>query len=357
LQAGFFLDPRVQTGNNNILDLYVSGADAVSVFEPYLANLLRVFESYELDAEALFAAEGIRFRLPLDPSARISREKFLRVRKRAAMLSGDPYFPLRIAQVLRPTDIGALGFALLASNSLRESFLRLARYCTMISDDLRISLTDEPPNVVVSYIPDAGLEPDQLTSIAIGACILQLSRNHQIKPFKLTEMKFACKKPGRIAGYRKFFGCPLSFGHEVNQLVIPRDVADDPIPHSSLQLAQLHDEVMDKYLVELGQKGIVGQVRAEIMRQLPASSLTMNSVSASLQYSSRTLRRQLKKEDVTFAQLVTQVRKELVGQYMSDQSLSLTQITFMLGFSELSAFSRAYKQWFGVSPRLARNTP
>jgi AraC-like DNA-binding protein len=332
------------------------GANAVSVFEPLLANTVRVFESYGLDAEALFAADGIRFRLPLDPSVRISRKKFLQVRRRAAKVSGDPYYPLRMAQVFHPCDVGVLGFAWLASSNLRECFLRLERFSALITEGSRVSVTDEPPNMVVSYIPDFGLEPELLTSIAAGACLLQLSRDHRKKPFKLTEMKFACKKPTKIAGFRKFFDCPLSFGNEVNQLIMPLDVADDPIPQSNRRLAKLHDEIMDRYLVEMGREDIVGRVRTGIMRQLPAGNVTMDSVSASLQHSSRTLRRRLKKENVSFKQLMTHVRKELVGQYMSDRSLMLSQISFMLGYSELSAFSRAYKRWFGVSPSLARNT-
>jgi AraC-like DNA-binding protein len=334
-----------------------SGANIVSVFQPLLANTVRVFESYGLDAEALFAADGIRFRLPLDPSARISRKKFLQVRRRAMKLSGDPYYPLRMAQVFHPGDVGVLGFAWLASSNLRECFLRLERFSAMISDGISVAVTDEPPNMVVSYVPDFGLEPEQLTSIAAGACFLQLSRDHRKKPFKLTEMKFACKKPTRIAGFRKFFDCPLSFGHKVNQLVMPLAVADEPIPQSNRQLAKLHDEIIDGYLDQMGRKDIVGRVRTEIMRQLPAGSMTIDTVSASLQYSSRTLRRRLKERNETFTRLVAQVRKELVGQYMADRSLLLFEISFMLGFSEQSAFSRAYKRWFGVSPKMARNPP
>jgi AraC-like DNA-binding protein len=334
-----------------------SEANAVSVFEPLLANTVRVFESYGLDAEALFAADGIKFQLPLDSSVRISRKKFLQVRRRAMKLSGDPYYPLRMAQVFHPCDVGVMGFAWLASSSLRECFLRLERFSSMISEGISISVTDEPPDMVVSYIPDFDLEPELLTSISAGACLLQLSRDHRKKPFKLTEMKFACKKPTRVAGFRKFFDCPLSFGDEVNQLIMPLDVADEPIPHSNRQLANLHDEIMDRYLVQIGRKDIVGRVRTEIMRQLPSGHVTIDSVSASLQHSSRTLRRRLKEKNSTFTNLMTQVRKELVGQYMSDRRLLLSEISFMLGFSEQSAFSRAYKRWFGVSPRLARNSP
>ncbi len=328
----------------------------MSVFEPLLANTLRVFESYDLDAQALFAAEGISFDLPLDPTVRISRTKYLCVRRRAAELSGDDYYSLRAAQLLHPGDLGALGFAWLASNRLRECFIRVERYFNTVSDDIFISVADKPPNLVVSYDPDSDLEPELLTSIAPGACLLQLSRDHLKKPFNLTEMKFSCKQPARISGFLKFFDCPISFGHRVNQLIIPLVVVDEPIPHSNNKLALLHDQLMDKYLIELGRHGIVAKVRAEIMRQLPAGSVTRDSVAASLQYSTRTMRHRLKAENISFKQLITQVRKELLGQYISDRSLSFSQIAFLLGFSEPSAFSRAHKDWFGHSPRTARNT-
>ena len=70
----------------------------MSVFEPLLANTFRVFNSYGLNAKALFAEAGIPIRLPFDPSVRISRRKFLQVRSRASELSGDPYYALRAAQ-------------------------------------------------------------------------------------------------------------------------------------------------------------------------------------------------------------------------------------------------------------------
>lgn len=67
-------------------------------------------------------------------------------------------------------------------------------------------------------------------------------------------------------------------------------------------------------------------------------------------------RRRFKEKNETFTQLLTRVRKDLVGQYMADRRLLLSEISYMLGFSEQSAFSRAYKRWFGISPKLARSS-
>ena len=326
----------------------------MSVFEPLLANTLRVLDSYGLDAEALFSEQGIQFKLPLDPAVRISRGKYLELRRRSAVLSGDPYFALRAAELLHPGDLGVLGFAWLSSQNLRECFLRLERYVGIISENASVSLVDQPPDLLVFYETDPGLDPEPLTSITPGAVMLRMAQMHRQKPFRLTEARFACGKPKHTAGFRRFFDCPISFGNDRNQLRIALHFTDEAIPHSNDALARLHDEIMDKYLLELKRPDIVGKVRAEIMRQLPAGGVTVETVSPFLGQSSRTLRRRLQEANITFKQLVTQVRKELSAQLISDHSLSLSEISFMLGFSESSAFSRAYKSWFGVSPKLAR---
>jgi AraC-like DNA-binding protein len=322
----------------------------MKIFEPMLANTWRVIESYGLDAMALCKSEGLEVSLPLDPNKRISFEQHTRIRMKAATLSGDPYFYLQFAKQFHPGDIGALGFAWIASESLYDGFLRLERYIRMVNLDAWIEIAVDTDRLVVTHgIADEG-STEPLHAIGTGAWLYQLCKMHRDRPFELTAMNFRCKKPRMVTGFQDFFGCPLAFDQNMDQLIMPATVARQKIPHSSPQLAALHDRVIDQYLDALDRTEIASQVRAGIIALLPDGKVTVDKVAAQLLLSPRTLRRQLLLEGETFKNIFTQTRKELAIHYMEKNSLPLSEIAFLLGFSELSAFSRAYKSWFGVSP-------
>jgi AraC-like DNA-binding protein len=107
---------------------------------------------------------------------------------------------------------------------------------------------------------------------------------------------------------------------------------------------------MIRYLAQFDRQDIVNQTRTVIIDQLPSGSLGIISVADSLHLTPRTLRRRLAAEDKSFKQLVSEVRQDLATQYILDRTLTLTEISFMLGFSEASAFSRAFRNWTGRSP-------
>ena len=106
----------------------------MSVFAPALGALWRQLEGYGIDPAPLFRAEGIEPELIFDAGARLPHERYQRLDEKAAELSGDPYFGLRGAEYFRPAHLGPLGFAWLASSSLRTAFQRLGRYARVIQE-------------------------------------------------------------------------------------------------------------------------------------------------------------------------------------------------------------------------------
>ena len=97
------------------------------------------------------------------------------------------------------------------------------------------------------------------------------------------------------------------------------------------------------------------KVKAIIVDQLPSGNVTDESVARTLYMSSRKLQRQLQNAGTTFNTLLNEIRKDLAQKYLREQDTSMTEIAFLLGFSESSAFSRAFKRWMGVSPTQYRN--
>jgi AraC-like DNA-binding protein len=107
---------------------------------------------------------------------------------------------------------------------------------------------------------------------------------------------------------------------------------------------------MVRYLARIDRNDIISQAMTEIVDQLPSGDLSIDSVSDALHVTPRTLRRRLSVKDTSFKQLLTDVRQDLATQYIQDRTLTLTEISFMLGFSEASSFSRAFRNWTGKSP-------
>ena len=154
--------------------------------------------------------------------------------------------------------------------------------------------------------------------------------------------------------YYEFFRCELLFSVETAEIVMPISVADEPLVGFNPQLVQNLDQMIVDYLAKKDQDDIVSRTRAEILNGLPSGTVSLESVADALHMSTRSLIRKLADENESFKNLLASIRKELGEKYVMNKGLSLTEISFLLGFSETSSFSRAYKNWTGMSPRAHR---
>lgn len=326
----------------------------MSILAPGMAGLWNVIESYGIDPRPLFLAEGIEVRLPIQAGSRVPYDKIDRIRARAAELSGDPAFGLRLAQFQHPSHQGALGYAWLACATLRKSLECLARYVRVLNDQGHINLRDEADTLVVEISVAEGSENARARDDANLAALVALCRINCGAGFRPAWIGSPHGQPQDLAPYRELFGCPLEFGTRVNTFVVLAADADRPLPSANPVLEQVHERMVARRLAQLDQADTAGRARAAIMDQLPTGKVSDETVAAALHITARTLHRRLKAQDQSFRGLLQAVRRDLAVQYIRDDSLTLTEITFLLGFSEMSSFSRAFKQWNGVSPSQAR---
>ena len=108
---------------------------------------------------------------------------------------------------------------------------------------------------------------------------------------------------------------------------------------------------MINYLARLDKDDIIQRVKVAIIDQLPSGNVTEDTVAEAIFISKRSLQRKLNEKGTTFKTILTDVRQDLALKYIHDRKLTLTEISFMLGFSEMSSFSRAFKRWTGESPK------
>jgi AraC-like DNA-binding protein len=122
------------------------------------------------------------------------------------------------------------------------------------------------------------------------------------------------------------------------------------------QLARLNDQVMIEYLGRLDKDNIVDRARTAIIDMIPSGGLADEKVATQLNMSVRSLQRRLKAAGTTFRTLLESVRKDLAATYVRDPDIELVEVAFLLGFSDQSAFSRAFKRWKGCPPSEARKS-
>ena len=315
-----------------------------------LLILWNILESYEIDPEPLFQEAALNPELMRKSVGRYRIDNIDYIWRRASEAIGDPCFGLKAAEVWHPSNLGALGYAMLASNTLRTSLERMVRYLDFLSDEdfmkldeteegLRLTLVLSRRNVDKSEQYDAAL-----------ALTMSICRMNYIEDLAPVSVTLVHPKPSCSPKFYEYFRSPVLFEACTYSLTLPIDVVDKILPGSNPQLAELNDQVMIQYLAELDQDQITQKVKATIIDQLPSGSVTDEAVARTLHMSSRKLQRQLQNAGTTFNTLLNEIRQELAQKYLRGEDTSMTEIAFLLGFSESSAFSRAFKRWTGVSP-------
>jgi AraC-like DNA-binding protein len=135
---------------------------------------------------------------------------------------------------------------------------------------------------------------------------------------------------------------------------MPRSIVDETLTGADPELALLNEQVVTRRLARIDKENIVTRVQAVLLDQLPSGEVSDDTVAAELHMSVRTLHRKLAALNSSFKAELTRMRRDLAEQYILDNSLTLTEISMLLGFSEPSSFSRAFKNWTGNTPTETR---
>jgi len=285
---------------------------------------------------------------------RLPCETFAAIRSPAIELIGDPAVGLRSADHLHPSHMGPLGYAWLASATLLDGFRRLLRYGRMFNESEKLLVDEGPERVTLTIeVPAETEHADEVRdSVMAGLVALcRISYGRDLNPDCARLRRQWPEDPGPWYG---FFRGPIEFSCDADQSVLSTQKVRRPLSGSDPQLVAMHDEAVERYLGRLDRSDIVVRARTEVFDQLPSGEASEDSVASALNMAARTLRRKLREHGLTFRRLVVEVRKELARRYVEDASLSLTEIAFMLGYSDGSAFSRAFRRWFGKPPREMR---
>jgi AraC-like DNA-binding protein len=271
---------------------------------------------------------------------------------RAALdLTGDPALGLRLVERIGPGSADRFTYLAASSATGREAFERATRYVGVAGSDFHFALEREGDLTVcrTDSANSDGLIGRFSAEVSVGM-MAKLGRV-VAGDLSMNEVWFRHEAPDYADQYPAAFGLPVRFGMRCNALIGRYDRLDDPLPRADSTLCDLLDQHARALLARVPASDSFGdRVREIIAKELASGDPTAEHVADALGVSPRTLRRRLKDENTSHQQLLDDVRNELARSYLTEGKLGITEVAFLLGFSDASAFHKAFRRWTGKSP-------
>ena len=307
---------------------------------------------YSVDPTPIFAQVGLDISQLSAPGARYPTRNMQALWRAAVDVTKAPCFGLFAGSRVRPS-FHALGFSWIACQSLLDSLRRLCRYHDVITTMpliLNLNETDDCYEMTIEY-PDPEFAPEIASIDAFVAAIVQLCRAATDSAFAPLSIAFKRSNRCPIDIYEQVLGCPVTMGAERITLRFDRESLEKPLPGINLELAQANDSVVEKYLASLDSRTVASAVRELLIAHLPSGNPNQNRIAERMNRSLSTLQRQLQQEGTSYRQIRDDTRRQLATEYVRESKLSLSQIAYLLGYSDQSNFSRAFRRWTGVTPK------
>jgi AraC-like DNA-binding protein len=313
--------------------------------------------------ERLLAAAGLRREELADPDGRVPRACELRLWDAVRASTGDESFGLHMAESLPVEAYGAMGFATRSSATLGEAYRRIARFVRLMRSGVRLEIVEDGAVVRLRHLPPAGEAPPSRHAVEWFMATLVLAARRGVEPGCVPlEARFSHAAPPRVDEHRRVFGAALRFAADRDELALPAALLARPQVGAEPGLSSMLDRHLDEALARLpAGHGVIDRVRAGVVEALRRGhEPTLAQLALETRMSARSLQRRLQQEGTSLQALLEQIRAELAARYLADGGYSISEVAFLLGFSEVSTFHRAFKRWTGATPaafRRARTVP
>ncbi|MEM7136006.1 MAG: AraC family transcriptional regulator [Myxococcota bacterium] len=320
----------------------------------------RSFFTKLVGAAAEFARDSnVPFALPLavegaDPDGFVPLDDLEEILADLAQKLNDPCVGLRVGLLSEVRDLDVLGFVLLNSPTVGEATHNAIRYFALHQTSTEVSCSPGEGHWTVSYRPlghpKSDLYMDGECTVGVLVAGLAALTGGRSRP---SEAHFRRPEPKDAAEYRRLLpDMVVRFGQPVTAVVYDAAVMEAPVVGADDHLLPIVSSHAEFLLSKgAGQDSLQRSLEDAIARSFGAGGLAIDEVARTLGMSKRTLQRRLSERGTTFHELLDKVRERLALQHVRAGTLTLTEIAFVLGYSESSAFGRAFRRWTGASPR------
>ena len=309
------------------------------------------------DPDRVLTAVGLK-RSSLDKAnGFIPCATFARLLEEAAQATGDHCFGLHFGERFNPKDIGPLAYVALNSPTIAVADEQIARYLKLYNQAAQVSAAVEGTGAYLHFkltdldIPHSRQENEYSMVLRLNA--IRMMVGSQWAP---REVRFIHDKPENILEHERVFCAPVLFRFPTNNFLIDADFLNSRIPAADPGLYRIMKRYLEDILEAMPEEdGVLMKFRTAIAESIREGEPSLARTAKRVGVGPRTLQRQLRTHQIRFKKLADDTRRHFALNYLKDPNNTLTQIAFLLGYSEASAFNRAFKRWTGLTPQSYRS--
>jgi len=306
----------------------------------------------ELEVRAGFAAGTLDAKNVADPDARLPARVAVRLWQVLPELTKNPGLGLWLAERLADAPLTVASWFILSSPSVDAGLARAFEFQRLLHDRANAELVQgEHETTYVHRIGEAGFRAPS-AAIEFGlAQLVHLVRRATGKPVVPSRVRLQHARPADVALHTRVFGPGIEFGASEDALSFDRAACELPVVSADPALGELvlaHARTLLARLSEVA--SWTARVESVLAKELPHVAPNIDSAASALAVAKRTLQRRLRDEGTSFEAVADAFRRTLAERYLKEQRLGVQETAFLLGYSEVSAFQRAFVRWTGLSP-------
>jgi len=313
-------------------------------------GMLRVLEQLGYDLDGLLTSAGLQRRDVEDPDAFLSPRACATVFENAHRERRVSNLALQLAQ---RTPVGAnplLDYLIVSSDSVGQGLERLTRYLRLVNPSIGLTIRRER-NGVRLMVERA--QAPLFTELTLSLCVIRLMRETDDQ-FRAVQLSFT-HEPDDVMEYARILRCQIRANASWNGIVIGKSALDLPLRRRDPVLRSWLERQAAAILARLPASGdACDEVRSVLSTQATAGEMTIDAVARRLSTTPRTLQRRLARGGTSFETLRDDARRQAAELYLSKTTLTIAEVTYLLGYSEPTAFHRAFRRWHGTTPQAFR---
>ena len=313
-----------------------------------MTGLIEAITAAGKNPDQILRAFGLDRSVLRNPEGFVASSIFTQLLEEASRQTGDDCFGLHFGERFNPKNIGPLAYVVINSPTILGGIENGARYLKVHNQAAATSLDIDGEWVYLHHrVTDLGVDSARQHNEYSMAVVLNTLRLMVGSQWTSQEVQFAHQTPAQTTEHNRIFGVPVLFGRATNALVVEREFIERQVPAADPRLYRILQRYLEHVLADMPPKDkVLASVRKGIAETMREGDPTLTRVAKKLALSPRTLQRHLEERGMKFKQLMDDTRRRFAINYLKDRDHTLTQVAFLLGYSEVSAF----KRWTGSAP-------